>query len=306
MYVMKTSGDRRFSHDGQITPYGNIEISPSAGVFNYGQESRKGSLYLRPSLFGSGSVLGIGPGPEYSFIIFASPIGNWYKNGSSAMSLLIQNKVARASLGGTGGIKSITNYAPVFEVVQKAKAQGFADVLFLDAATGKNIEEVSSCNIFIVKGNLISTPALQGTILPGITRRSVIEIALDFGYQVEERDVPVKEVLDVDEVFCTGTAVGITPVASITYQDKKVEYETGEETVSNKSRVNLTGIQTDAMEDKMGWTVKIDQVFPTIDLVCSQVNKACGTCTFEQIFNHPNANQTRVCILTKSCIMIYI
>ncbi|PON83377.1 Aminotransferase class IV, partial [Trema orientale] len=148
----------------------------------------------------------------------------------------------------------------VCKVVGEARAKEFSDVLFLDAATGKNIEEVASCNIFIVKGNLISTPALRsGTILAGVTRKSVIEIAVDLGYQVEERTIPVDDLLEADEVFCTGTAVVLQAVNSITYQGKRIEYKPkAEPAVSLKLHSILTGIQTGRIEDKKGWTVLLD------------------------------------------------
>ncbi|XP_030944350.1 branched-chain-amino-acid aminotransferase 6-like [Quercus lobata] len=215
----------------------------------------KGSLYVRPLLIGSGPVLSFVTAPEISFLIHACPVGNYHKG---PLNLLVEDKTHRATPGGTGDIKTITNYSPVYKAIAQAKARGFSDVLFLDAVTKKYIEEVSSCNIFIVKGNVISTPASCGTILPGITRKSIIEIALGFGYQVEERVIPLKDLFDVDEVFCTGTAVVVSPVSSITYGDKRVEYKTGAETVSKKLYDMLTGIQTGRIEDKMGWTVEID------------------------------------------------
>ncbi|XP_065618403.1 putative branched-chain-amino-acid aminotransferase 7 isoform X2 [Quercus suber] len=287
MYVTKCDKEENFTTEvGNIIPYANIAISPFAGILNYGQglleglkayrrdDGRvllfrpeqnaqrmqigaerlcmpspsiehfveavkqtvlankhwvpppgKGSLYVRPLLIGSGPVLSLVTAPEISFLIYACPVGNYHK---------------------------------VYKAIAQAKARGFSDVLFLDAVTKKYIEEVSSCNIFIVKGNVISTPAICGTILPGITRKSIIEIALGFGYQVEERVIPLVDLFDVDEVFCTGTAVVVSPVASITYGDKRIEYKTGAETVSKKLYDMLTGIQTGRIEDKMGWTVEID------------------------------------------------
>ncbi|EXC04272.1 Putative branched-chain-amino-acid aminotransferase 7 [Morus notabilis] len=318
MYVMKCSieeGD--FSH-GKLIPYGNIELSPSAGVLNYGQglfeglkayrreDGRiqlfrpeqnalrmkmgaermcmlsptveqfvdavkqtviannrfvpppgKGALYLRPLLMGSGPLLGLAPAPEYTFLIFASPVGNYHK-GRPALKLFVEDKLQRAMPGGTGGVKSITNYSPVYLAQTKAKAKGYSDVLFLDSAHGKYVEELAVCNIFIVKGNVVSTPAIQGTILPGVTRKSIIEIALGFGYQVEERLIPVEDLLEADEVFCTGTAVIVNSVGGVTYQDKRVEYKTGKETLSKKLYETLIGIQTGRVEDKMGWTLEVN------------------------------------------------
>ncbi|KAM1152350.1 hypothetical protein ACFX2J_034802 [Malus domestica] len=317
MYIMICSDGENFSQ-GHLAPYRKIELSPFAGILNYGQgileglkairtkdgriqlfrpeenalrmktgaerlcmpcpsteqflaalkqavlankrwvpPSGKGVLYIRPLLIGSGSVLGLGSATEYTFLIFATPIGSYHKSGST-MNLYIENEVRRATPGGTGGIKSITNYSPIFKTVQKARAEGFTDVLFLDAATGKNIEECSSSNIFIVKDNVILTPPTNGTVLPGITRKSIIEIALHLNYVVEERDVSLEDVLAADEVFCTGTAVDVIAVSSITYRDKRVDYRRGKETVFCKLREMLTEIQTGLIEDKMGWTLLID------------------------------------------------
>ncbi|XP_034229155.1 branched-chain-amino-acid aminotransferase 6-like isoform X1 [Prunus dulcis] len=317
MYTMKCSKGDEFSQ-GHLTPYGNIELSPSAGVLNYGQglfeglkanrtedgrfllfrpeenalrmkmgaermcmpspspwqfldavkqtvlankrwvpPTGKGTLYLRPLLIGSGSVLGVGPAPEYTFLIFASPVGSYHK-GLAALNLYVEDKLHRATPGGTGGVKSITNYSPVYLAQKQARAKGFSDVLFVDSLTGKNIEEITACNIFILKGNIISTPTIHGTVLPGITRKSIIDIARDFGYQVEERVIPVEDLLEADEAFCTGTAVVVTPIGAVTYQDKRVEYKTGKGALSQKLYETITGIQTGRLEDKKGWTMEIN------------------------------------------------
>lgn len=218
----------------------------------------KGTLYIRPLLFGSGPVLGIGPAPQCTLLIFTNPISNIYKGQKSALNLLINENFPRAYPGGTGGVKSISNYPPVFQVVKEAKAKGFSDVLFLDAVEHKYIEEVSSCNAFIVKGKVISTASTLGTILPGVTRKSVIELARDLGYEVMERKVSVEELLEADEVFCTGTAVGISAVGSVTYKNKSVNFKTGADNVTKKLYDLITGIQTGLLEDKKGWVVKID------------------------------------------------
>ncbi|XP_022748630.1 branched-chain amino acid aminotransferase 2, chloroplastic-like isoform X2 [Durio zibethinus] len=215
----------------------------------------RGALYIRPLLMGTSPNLGVKPASEYTFLIYASPVGNYHKGD---MNLFVEDKVYRAAPGGTGGVKSVTNYSPIYKALTQAKAKGFSDVLFLDALTGKNIEEGSAFNIFILKGNVISTPTAYGTILPGITRKSVIEIALTLGYQVEERTVPIEEVFDAEEVFCSGTAMVIKSVASITYQGKRIEYKVGTETVAQKLYATLTRIQTGLIEDKMGWTIEID------------------------------------------------
>lgn len=318
MYIMKCSKEDNFEK-GQLNPYGNIEISPAAGVLNYGQglyegtkaqrteDGRlllfrpdqnairmrqgaerlcmrapsvdqfvdavkqiarankrwtpppgKGSLYIRPLLMGSGPILGLAPAPEYTFLIFASPVGNYFKEGIAPLNLYVETEYDRASPGGAGGVKSITNYAPVLKAIARAKNRGFSDVLYLDSVNKRLLEEVSSCNIFTVKDNVISTPSTAGTILSGVTRKSVIEIARDHGYQVMERAIPINELIEADEVFCTGTAVGVAPVGSITYQDKRVEFEVGgDQSVSSKLYSTLVGIQTGIIEDKKGWIIEI-------------------------------------------------
>ncbi|OMO92149.1 Aminotransferase, class IV [Corchorus olitorius] len=216
----------------------------------------RGALYVRPLLMGTSPNLGVKPASEYTFLVYASPVGNYHKGPN--LNLVVEDKTHRATPGGTGGVKAVTNYSPVYKALTEAKAKGFTDVLFLDALTGRYIEEGSACNVFVLKENVISTPPAHGTILPGITRKSIIEIALTFGYQVEERAVPIEEVLDAEEVFCTGTAMVVRSVASITYQGKRIEYKMGEGTVAQKLYATLTGIQTGLIEDKMGWTVSID------------------------------------------------
>ncbi|KAJ0237623.1 Branched-chain-amino-acid aminotransferase 2 [Hirschfeldia incana] len=318
MYVMKCSKDGEFTQ-GELSRFGNIQLSPSAGVLNYGQAiyegtkaqkkengklllfrpdqnavrmqlgaermlmpspsvdqfvdavkqtafankrwvppSGKGSLYIRPLLMGSGPVLGLAPAPEYTFIVYASPVGNYFKEGTAALNLYVEEEYVRAAPGGAGGVKSITNYAPVLKALSRAKSRGFSDILYLDAVKKKYLEEASSCNVFVVKGRTISTPATNGTILEGITRKSVMEIASDQGYKVVEKAVHVDEVMDADEVFCTGTAVGVAPVGTITYQDKRVGYETGDESVCQKLRSVLVGIQTGTIEDTKGWVTCIN------------------------------------------------
>ncbi|KAJ9170520.1 hypothetical protein P3X46_018622 [Hevea brasiliensis] len=219
----------------------------------------KGSLYIRPLLIGTGAVLGVAPAPEYTFLIYVSPVGNYFKEGVAPINLIVEHELHRATPGGTGGVKTIGNYAAVLKAQSIAKAKGYSDVLYLDCVHKKYLEEVSSCNIFVVKDNVISTPAIKGTILPGITRKSVIDVARSQGFQVEERLVVVDELLDADEVFCTGTAVVVSPVGSITYKGKRVSYEEGGfGAVSQQLYTALTRLQMGLTEDKMNWTVGLN------------------------------------------------
>ncbi|KAI4318445.1 hypothetical protein MLD38_032146 [Melastoma candidum] len=217
----------------------------------------KGSMYVRPLLMGTSASLGLGPASEYTFLVYASPVGIYHK-GHATLNLVVEEEHHRAIPGGTGGVKTVANYSPVLKALTRAKAKGFSDVLFSDAATGKYVDEASACNLFAVKGMVISTPPDHGTILPGITRKSILEIALALGYQVEERQVSIEEMLDADEVFCTGTAVVVTPVGSITYKGKRTEYGAKVDGVCQKLHTRLTGIQTGQIEDTMGWTVALN------------------------------------------------
>lgn len=318
MYVMKGTHGEDFL-EGQLNPYGDIELSPAAGVLNYGQglfegmkairreDGRlvlfrpdqnalrmkmgaermcmpsptvdqfidavkqtalankrwipppgKGSLYMRPLLLGTGPILGLAPAPEYTFLVYASPVRSYFKEGSAPLNLYVENEYDRASRGGAGGVKAISNYGPALRPLMNAKSRGFSDVLYLDSVNGKDIEEVSSCNIFMVKGNTISTPTTKGTILPGVTRKSIIEIARDHGYTVEERSIPIEELLEADEVFCTGTAVVVASVGSITYQGERVQYSVCTDSVCIRLLSTYTAIQSGLIEDKRGWMVEIN------------------------------------------------
>lgn len=217
----------------------------------------KGSLYIRPLLMGSGAVLGLAPAPEYTFLIYVSPVGNYFKEGLAPINLIVESELHRATPGGTGGVKTIGNYAAVLKAQSAAKAKGYSDVLYLDCVHKRYLEEVSSCNIFVVKGNIISTPSIKGTILPGITRKSIIDVARSQGFEVEERLVAVDELLEADEVFCTGTAVVVSPVGSITYLGEKKSYGDGVGAVSQQLYTGLTRLQMGLAEDNMNWTVEL-------------------------------------------------
>ncbi|KAL9667088.1 hypothetical protein QQ045_001435 [Rhodiola kirilowii] len=215
----------------------------------------KGSLYMRPMLLGSGAMLGVAPAPEYTYLIYSSPVGHYFKEGSAPMKLYVEEELHRAQQGGTGAIKSITNYGPVRK---NTEYPALFDILLTpDMFVLIFLLQVLRAIINAKReGNLVSTPATSGTILDGVTRRSVIEIAMDLGYQVKERTIPVDELSDADEVFCTGTAVGIARVGSITYKGNRIEYKPLGPSVAEQLQTTLVGIQTGLVEDKKGWTVE--------------------------------------------------
>lgn len=229
----------------------NAEFVPPLGM---------GSLYLRPLLIGSGPILGLGPAPEYTFMVYCSPVGAYFKGGQlTPIDLLVEEEFHRAAPGGTGSAKAVGNYSPVLVSQLAAKKEGYSDVIYLDAVENKYIEEVSSCNMFVVKGKSIATPALGGTILPGITRKSVIQLARDRGFEVEERPVSIEEAMAADEVFCTGTAVVVVPVGSITYKGEKKQYCGGEVSpVAQELYTALTDLQQEKAPDERGWVVEVD------------------------------------------------
>mmetsp|Transcript_1753 Transcript_1753/g.6198 ORF Transcript_1753/g.6198 Transcript_1753/m.6198 type:complete len:302 (-) Transcript_1753:93-998(-) len=223
----------------------------------------KGTMYIRPLLIGTGAVLGLAPAPSYTFVIYVSPVGAYFKGGQlTPINLKIEESMHRAGPGGTGGVKTIGNYAPVLKVQYAAKDAGYSDILYLDAVECKYVEEVSSCNIFVVTGKTICTPPLDGTILPGITRRSIIELARDRGYEVLEKNVDWEELQAADEVFCTGTAVVVAPVGSITKAGHRKEYQDGNVgPVSQELYDALTQLQMGLTDDPKGWIVPVDEKF---------------------------------------------
>ncbi|XP_004291005.1 PREDICTED: branched-chain-amino-acid aminotransferase 5, chloroplastic-like [Fragaria vesca subsp. vesca] len=218
----------------------------------------KGFLHIKPVLMGNGPVLSVKPAPEFTFLIYATSMGNNFKEGLQPINLVVENKIHRAVPGGVGSVNAIGNYAPVLKAQVEAKANGFCDVLYLDSVHKKYVEQTSTANIFLVKDKIISTPALEGTVLPGVTRKSIIEIAQSQGYQVEERPVSIEELLEADEVFCTRNAVCLSPIGSITYMGKRVSYqETGLGGVSEQLYQALSNIQMGLAEDNRGWTVTL-------------------------------------------------
>ncbi|KAG1654142.1 hypothetical protein FOA52_012188 [Chlamydomonas sp. UWO 241] len=220
----------------------------------------KGALYLRPTLIGTGPILGLGPAPSYTFSIFAAAVGAYFKGGQlTPIDLIVEEHFHRAAPGGMGGTKAAGNYSPVLVTQLAAKKNGYSDVVYLDAKSDTYLEEVSSCNIFAVKGKTIRTPPLAGTILPGVTRRSIIELARIRGYTVEETPVSVHEAMEADELFTTGTAVVVCSVGSLTYKGTRKAYtEPGSPgPVALEMYTALTNIQTEKEPDVAGWIVPV-------------------------------------------------
>ena len=225
----------------------------------------KGSaLYLRPTVIGTEPGLGVRPANEFLFFIILSPVGPYYKEGFNPIGLWACEKYTRAVIGGTGEAKTGGNYAGSLKAILEANKMGYSQVLWLDAIEHKYAEEVGAMNMFFVINNKLVTAPLKGSILPGITRKSIIEMADDIGIEVEERPVSMDEIVkgvedgSLEEAFGAGTAAVISPVGKIFYKDK--EY------IINNNKTGkwaqrifdmLTSIQYGENEDKYGWIYKV-------------------------------------------------
>ena len=319
MYITETGIDEPWT-PGDLMPYGDMKISPAAGVLNYGQglfegmkayrtvdgsvvlfrpqenakrmqkgarrlgmpevpeeifldaviqtvkeNARwippigKGTLYIRPLLMGSGPILGVAPAPEYTFLVYVSPVGPYFKGGLEPTSLKISEEHHRAAPGGSGGVKAIGNYAPGMVPSKNAKGEGFAEIIYLDAINNKYIEEVGAANFFCIKNNIISTPELTGTILGGITRLSIIEIARSKGYEVREEKIDVEYALEADECFCAGTAAVVSSIGSIKHGKRVVEFSNGGVgKITREIYDSLVAIQEKRAPDRFNWLLELN------------------------------------------------
>ncbi len=218
------------------------------------------TLYIRPFLFGSGPVIGVAPAPEYEFRMFATPVGPYFKGGVKPIRIMVSD-FDRAAPHGTGHIKAGLNYAMSLYPGDYAHKHGFSENMYLDAATRTYVEETGGANfIFITKDGKLVTPK-SGTILPSITRRSIVVVASEMlGMEVEERPVLFTEVKDFAEVGLCGTAAVISPVGSITYDGGEILVPSGMEKmgpVLTKLRETITGIQEGNIEGPAGWIHRI-------------------------------------------------
>jgi len=219
------------------------------------------ALYLRPFVFANQEYIAAKAAEEYKFMTITSPVAAYYKEGFNPVSLTTSKKFVRAVKGGTGEAKAAGNYGGSFLPAQKAQKDGYTQVLWLDAQENKYVEEVGTMNIFFLIGDKLITPKLAGTVLPGITRRSVIAVAKDWGVDVEERPISIDEVYDaydngsLQEVFGSGTAAVISPVGLIHHEGKILELD--RENIgpfAQKMYDEITGIQYGKIEDRFGWT----------------------------------------------------
>jgi branched-chain amino acid aminotransferase len=220
------------------------------------------SLYIRPTMIATSPKLGLGASSNYSHFIIASPAGSYFKGGLTPIAVHVADEYRRAVKGGVGEAKTGGNYAASLYASEEVIKQGYSQVLWLDAVKGKFIEEVGAMNIcFVYEGKRIVTPELSGSILPGITRDSIIKLAPSLGYKVSEQQLDIEEILaDIDsgkitEVFGCGTAAVISPIGKLGFRgiDHIINNnQTG--TVAKYFYDELTGIQYGTREDIFGWT----------------------------------------------------
>jgi branched-chain amino acid aminotransferase len=224
------------------------------------------SLYIRPFMIANESFLGVRPSQRVGYYVIASPAGAYFTGGVAPVSIWLSTEYSRAGRGGTGAAKCGGNYAASLLPQQEAYENGCAQVLFLDGETGEHVDELGGMNVFFVhEGGTIVTPRLTGTILEGITRDSIIQLAKDRGLRVEERDVTIAEWREgvesgsITEVFACGTAAVITPISALKSPDGVIgdpDAPAGELTMS--LRQELTDIQYGRIADRHGWLTRLD------------------------------------------------
>ncbi|MGP8080667.1 MAG: branched-chain amino acid aminotransferase [Dehalococcoidales bacterium] len=222
------------------------------------------SLYIRPFIFATDSYIGVRVSENYRFMIILSPVAAYYKEGLNPVRLITSGEYVRAAKGGLGEAKTPANYAASLLPGNEAHKKGFTQVLWLDAAEHKYIEEVGTMNICFVIDHELVTPPLDGTILEGTTRDSVLRIARDSGIKVNERHISIDEVLSasksgkLSEVFGTGTAAVISPVGEIQHLDTLIKINDGKiGTLSQQFYDEVTAIQYGEKPDKYGWIVTL-------------------------------------------------
>lgn len=222
------------------------------------------SLYIRPFVIATDAFLGVAPSKTYLFMVILSPSGAYYESGLEPVGIWIEDEYVRAVKGGMGFAKTGGNYAASLIAQVKAHDSGYSQVLWLDGVERKYIEEVGAMNICFKIAGKVVTPMLNGSILPGITRNSILQVCRDWGYEVEERRISVDELVaaakdgSLEEVFGTGTAAVVSPVNKLRYEDDVMNIGDGSiGELTQKLYDELTGIQWGEREDTRGWRVTV-------------------------------------------------
>jgi branched-chain amino acid aminotransferase len=222
------------------------------------------SLYIRPTMIANEPALGVRPSDQYLFYIITGPVGAYYPGGFKPTRIFVTDEYVRAAKGGPGGAKTGGNYGRTLLAAKKATEDGYTQVLWLDAEERKYVEEVGTSNIFFLVEDELVTPPLGGTILAGITRDSVLELARSWGLNVSERLISIDEVVEgcrsgsLKEVFATGTAAVVSPVGEIGYKGEVVLVADGGTGELSQTLYNeITAIQYGHKEDPFDWRVQI-------------------------------------------------
>ncbi len=223
------------------------------------------ALYIRPFMFGTEPSLGVKPSHSYLLLIILSPVSAYYQEGFNPVKIYVTEEFVRAAPGGTGEVKAGGNYAASLKAAEVAHKRGYTQVLWLDAVERRYVEEVGTMNIFFYFEDELVTPALSGSILPGITRDSVLHLTREWGLPVSERRVSIEEVIEgvetgrLKECFGTGTAAVISPVGALCWRDQEYLINQGQTgPLARRLFDELTGIQYGEKEDPFGWTIVLD------------------------------------------------
>ncbi len=227
--------------------------------------SRGTSLYIRPVMLATEPHVGVRPSAAYLFYIIIGPVGAYYPEGLNPVKIYVEPEYIRAAAGGVGEAKTAANYAASLLAAEKAKERGFSQVLWLDAVEKRYIEEVGTMNIFFVIGDEVITPPLGGSILPGVTRDTVLQLIRGWGLRSAERPITIDEVVaaardgSLKEAFGTGTAAVISPVGQITFNNEDLVIAGGRMgELSRRLYDEIVAIQYGAKDDPYGWRVKIN------------------------------------------------
>ena len=222
------------------------------------------SLYIRPFIIATDPYLGVRPSRTYKFMIILSPSGAYYPQGLNPVNIYVEDEYVRAVRGGTGFANTPGNYAASLIAQANAHAAGYVQVLWLDGVHRRFVEEVGSMNVFFIIDGKVVTPALNGSILPGITRRTVLELARSLGLQTEERQIDIVELVamakagHVSEVFGSGTAAVISPVGELKYANETMVFHEGKiGELSQRFYDIITGVQNGRLPDTYGWMVQV-------------------------------------------------
>jgi branched-chain amino acid aminotransferase len=228
--------------------------------------NRGESLYIRPFMFGTDPALGVRPSFDYKLVFLLSPVGAYYPEGFKPVRILVQDDYVRAVRKGLGECKTSANYAASLLAAQEASKKGFTQVLWLDGVEQKYLEEVGTMNIFVQFKDEITTPKLSGSILPGVTRRSVIQILKEWGMNVTERTISIDEVTSAYDkgnlvgLFGTGTAAIISSIGWLTYKDKNMTFNNGQPgELDLKLFQELTSIHYNEKPDTHNWLFKVEK-----------------------------------------------